>query len=169
MPTHPLPSYPQFFRGSAGACLLISCVDRKAHLHNYGTLDPILGHIRSSDLDAPYGTLWAIEYEAPQSLHAVRLFLNLLSPLCRTGGALGHGTGPCELGSLLVTGASKRPIVEDFSENFVDVDMNARMKAVDEWMVRRENQSMYWEQPIDAFQASTRTLYRRVTQPEADA
>ena len=106
------------------------------------------------------------------SLHAVRLFLNLLSPLCRTGGALGHGTGPCELGSLqvLVTGASKRPIVEDFSENFVDVDMNARMQAVDEWMVRRENQSMYWEQPIDAFQASMRTLYRRsskVTQEDA--
>ena len=86
-----------------------------------------------------------------------------------SGGALGHGTGPWDD----VSGGGKRAIVDDFSENFVDIDMNARNQAVDEWMAsRRENQSMYWEQPIDAFQASMRTLYRRssrVTQREADA
>ena len=103
---------------------------------------------------------------------------------CRTGGALGHGTGPwddvteqfvslldrCDNKDLLpesteltavARGVVKRAIVDDFSENFVDVDMNARLQAVDEWMVRRENQSMYWEQPIDAFQASMRIQYRR--------
>ena len=58
---------------------------------------------------------------------------------CRSGGALGQGTGPWDD----VTGVFKRAIVDDSSENFVDVDMNARMKAVDEWTVRRENQSMY--------------------------
>jgi hypothetical protein len=94
--------------------------------------------------------------------------------LCRSGGALGHGTGPWDD----VTGVVKRAIVEnfdDFSENFVDVDMRARTLAVDEWMIRRETQSMYWQastEPIDAFQASMRSMYRRpsrVTQPEADA
>ena len=54
---------------------------------------------------------------------------------CRSSGALGHGTGPWDD----VTGVFKRAIVEDSSENFVNVDMNVRMQAVDEWMVRREN------------------------------
>ena len=87
---------------------------------------------------------------------------------CRSGGALGQGIGPWDD----VTGVFKRAIVEDFSENFFDVDMNARMKAVDEWMVRRENQSMYWEHPIDAFQASMSSMIRRssrVTQQKSDA
>ena len=87
---------------------------------------------------------------------------------CQSGGAIEHGTGPWDD----VTGVFKRAIVEDFSENFVDVDMNARMKAVDEWMVRRENQSMYWEGPLDAFQASVRLMIcrsSRVTQRESDA
>ena len=51
-------------------------------------------------------------------------------------------------------GVVKRAIVDDFSENFVDVDMGARALAVDGWMTRRENQSMCWQpskQPIDAF------------------
>ena len=89
---------------------------------------------------------------------------------CRSGGALGPGTGPWDD----MAGVVKRAI-DDFSENFVDVDMRARTLAVDEWMIRRENQSMYWQpsqQPIDAFQASVGTLCRRssrVTQREVDA
>ena len=95
------------------------------------------------------------------SLHAVRLFFNLLSPFAvhehhgkeleRSGGALVHGTGPWDD----VTGVVKRAIVfDDFSENFVDIDMNARRQAVDEWMAsRRETQSMYWEQPTDAYRS----------------
>ena len=69
-----------------------------------------------------------------------------------TGGALGHGTGPWDV--------VKRGIVDDYSENFVDVDMNARMQATDECMSERETQSMYWEVP-DAYQASMRSMYRR--------
>ena len=71
------------------------------------------------------------------SLHAVRLFFNLLSPFAvhehhdkeleRSGGALGHGTGPWDA----ITGVVKRGIVDDYSENFVDIDMNARNHAVD--------------------------------------
>ena len=70
---------------------------------------------------------------------------------CRTSGALGHGTGPWDD----VTGVVKRAIVfDDFSENFVDIDMNARRQAVDGWMAsRRETQSMYWEQPTDAYRS----------------
>ena len=95
------------------------------------------------------------------ALHALRLFSILLSSFgvlghhdkerCRTGGALGHGTGPWDD----VTGVVKRAIVfDDFSENFVDIDMNARRQAVDEWMAsRRETQSMYWEQPTDAYRS----------------
>ena len=71
--------------------------------------------------------------------HALRLFSILLSSFvvlghhdkerCRTGGALGHGTGPWDD----VTGVIKRAFVfDDFSENFVDIDMNARRQAVDE-------------------------------------
>ena len=50
---------------------------------------------------------------------------------CQTGGALRHGTGPWDD----VTSAFKRATVEDFSENFVFVDMKARTLAVGEWMV----------------------------------
>jgi hypothetical protein len=76
-----------------------------------------------------------------------------------TGGALGHGTGPWDA----ITGVVKRGIVDDYSENFVDIDMNARNHAVDGWMVERETQSMYWEQPSDAFEASMRSMYRRAS------
>jgi hypothetical protein len=104
------------------------------------------------------------------SLHDVRLFFTLLSPFAvhehhgkeleRSGGALGHGTGPWDA----ITGVVKRGIVFDnYSENFVDIDMNARNQAVDRWMVERETQSMYWEQPSDAFEASMRSLYRRAS------
>ena len=81
---------------------------------------------------------------------------------------LGHGTGPWD-------GVFRWAIVlDDFSENFVDVDMRARTLAVDEWMIRvirRETQSVYWQaskEPIDAFQAICRRP-SRATQPEVDA
>ena len=86
---------------------------------------------------------------------------------CRSGGALGHGTGPWDA----ITRVIKRGIVyDDFSENFVDVDMNARYQATGEWMAEREIQSMYWSQP--GTNDPYRSMYRRssrVTQPEADA
>ena len=70
--------------------------------------------------------------------------------------------------AVVITCVVKRAIVDNFCENFVDVDIGARTLAVDEWMIRRENQSMYWQpgqQPIDAFQASTRILgLRRILQ-----
>ena len=49
----------------------------------------------------------------------------------RSDGALGHGTGPWDA----ITGVVKRGIVDG-------IDMIARNQSVDEWMVRRENQSM---------------------------
>ena len=122
--------------------------------HGKGTCDAILKRHASTCLRS--------------SLHAVRLFSSLLfavhghhgKELERSGGALGHGTGPWDA----ITGVVKRGIVFDsYSENFVDIDMNARNRAVDGWMVERETQSMYWEQPSDAFEASMRSLYRRAS------
>ena len=54
------------------------------------------------------------------ALVALMLMERCHGVFCRSGGALGHGTGPWDD----VTG--------------VDVDMNARRQAVDEWMLRRE-------------------------------
>ena len=70
---------------------------------------------------------------------------------CRSGGALGHGTGPWDD----ISGVVKRAIVVDF-------DMNARMQAVDEWMkgprrepimkrrrARRTARQLLWIQQYD--------------------
>ena len=76
---------------------------------------------------------------------------------CRSGGALGQGSGPWDD----VTGVFKRAIVDDFSENFVFVDMNARMEAV-----------MKHHEPIMKYQRARRTarqLMRRQQQAIHDA
>ena len=76
---------------------------------------------------------------------------------CRTGGALGHGTGPWDD----VTGAFKRAIVEDFSENFVFVDMNARTLAVDEWIMGPQREPLMKRQRA---RRTARQLMRRQQQ-----
>ena len=83
------------------------------------------------------------------ALVALMLVERFHGVFCRSGGALGHGTGLWDD----VTG--------------VDIDMNARRQAVDEWMVRRETQSMYWEQPLNAYRRSS--SYRSQQQTIHDA
>jgi hypothetical protein len=78
----------------------------------------------------------------------------------RSGGALGHGTGPWDD----IAGVVKRGLKRGRLDDIVSVDMNMRRQAVDEWMASRHENCvppMYWEQPIDTFQASMRSMYRR--------
>ena len=100
--------------------------------------------------------------ERHRCVHAVRLFCILLfavhghhdkGPFAVHGHHdKGQGTGAWDDITGVVKRGLKRGRLDDFSENFIDIDMNARNQAVDEWMAsRRENQSMYREQPIDAF------------------
>ena len=49
------------------------------------------------------------------ALVALMLIERCHGVFCRSGGALGHGTGPWDD----VTGVVKRAIVDDFSENYV--------------------------------------------------
>ena len=107
----------------------------------------------SSDLAYDGPLFWAIAYEAPLSmLSACSPFSS--PPLACLGTTTKSGVEPAVLLGT-APGVVKRAIVfDDFSENFVDIDMNARRQAVDEWMAsRRETQSMYWEQPTDAYRS----------------
>ena len=77
------------------------------------------------------------------ALVALMLIERCHGVFCRSGGALGHGTGPWD------------------DVRGVDVDMNARRQAVDERMLRRETQSMYWEEPTETRLAGCEPIMKR--------
>jgi hypothetical protein len=81
------------------------------------------------------------------ALVALMLIERCHGVFCRSGGALGHGTGPWDD----VTGVVKRAIVDNFSENYVDQCV-------------RENQSMYW-QPTETRLAGCEPIMKRQRAP----